>query len=514
VTSHTDVPAPDRTDASAAQHGQEEHDLPEQVRIRHGKRERMLAAGVDPYPVEVARTDTLAAVRARHEGLEAGAETDDVVGVTGRVVFLRVTGKLAFATLQEGDGTRLQVMVSQAEVGEESLAAFRSDVDLGDHVFAHGRVISSRRGELSVFADGWSIASKALRPLPVLHKEMSEEARVRQRYVDLVIRPQARDVVRTRAAVVRSLRSSFDRRGYIEVETPMLQVLAGGAAARPFVTRSNAFDMQLYLRIAPELYLKRCVVGGIERVFEINRNFRNEGADSTHSPEFAMLEFYEAYGTYTTMAELTRELVQEAATAVYGGTTVVLADGTDYDLGGDWPRITLFGSLSDALGVEVGIGTPMAQLVELAGKHGVPVLDHYGPGKLAEELFEHLVVPDLYAPTFVLDYPEETAPLTRAHREITGLTEKWDLYVRSFELGTGYSELVDPVVQRERFAAQAGVAARGDDEAMRLDEDFLRAMEYGMPPSGGVGIGVDRLLMALTGLGIRETILFPLVRPL
>jgi lysyl-tRNA synthetase class 2 len=294
----------------------------------------------------------------------------------------------------------------------------------------------------------------------------------------------------------------------------MLQVLAGGAAARPFRTHSNAFDIDLFLRIAPELYLKRCVVGGIEKVFEINRNFRNEGADSTHSPEFAMLEFYEAYGTYTTMAELTRELVQEAATAVYGGTTVVLADGTDYDLGGDWPRITLFGSLSDALGVEVGIGTPMEQLVELARKHGVPVLDHYGPGKLAEELFEHLVVPDLYAPTFVMDYPEETAPLTRAHREITGLTEKWDLYVRSFELGTGYSELVDPVVQRERFVAQAGVAARGDDEAMRLDEDFLRAMEYGMPPSGGVGMGVDRLLMALTGLGIRETILFPLVRPI
>jgi lysyl-tRNA synthetase class 2 len=496
VTSHADAPAADqrtpppcsRAGAAPPQDEQEQHDLPEQVRVRHGKRERMLAAGVDPYPVEVARTDTLAAVRARHDGLEAGAETDDVVGVTGRVVFLRVTGKLAFATLQEGDGTRLQVMVSQAEVGEESLAAFRSDVDLGDHVFAHGRVISSRRGELSVFADGWSIASKALRPLPVLHKEMSEEARVRQRYVDLVVRPQARDVVRTRAAVVRSLRSSFDRRGYIEVETPMLQVLAGGATARPFTTRSNAFDMELYLRIAPELYLKRCVVGGIEKVFEINRNFRNEGADSTHSPEFAMLEFYEAYGTYTTMAELTRELVQEAATAVYGGTTVVLADGTPTTSAGTGPGSPCSARSPTRSGWRWA-SAPRWSSSSSSRAARRPGARPLRPGKLAEELFEHLVVPDLYAPTFVMDYPEETAPLTRAHREITGLTEKWDLYVRSFELGTGYSELVDPVVQRERFAAQAAVAARGDDEAMRLDEDFLRAMEYGMPPSGGVGIG-------------------------
>jgi lysyl-tRNA synthetase class 2 len=253
------------------------------------------------------------------------------------------------------------------------------------------------------------------------------------------------------------------------------------------VTRSNAFDMELFLRIAPELYLKRCVVGGIDRVFEINRNFRNEGADSTHSPEFAMLEFYEAYGTYTTMADLTRELIQEAATAVFGGTTVTLADGTQYDLSGQWRGSPCSAPSPTRWGEQVGVDTPMARLVEHAGRHDVPVLGHYGPGKLAEELFEHLVVPGLYAPTFVLDYPEETSPLTRAHREVAGLTEKWDLYVRSFELATGYSELVDPVVQRERFVAQARLAARGDAEAMSLDEDFLRAMEYGMPPSGGVG---------------------------
>jgi lysyl-tRNA synthetase class 2 len=488
-------------------------DLPEQLRVRRAKRERLLASGVEPYPVTLPRTHTLAEIRAAHLDLEPGQETDDVVGITGRVVFQRNTGRLCFATLQEGDGTRLQVMVSLAGVGEQPLAAWKADVDLGDHVFVHGRVVSSLRGELSVTADSWQLAAKALRPLPVLHKEMSEESRVRQRYVDLVVRPAARDVVRTRAGVVRSLRDSFHRRGYLEVETPMLQVLHGGAAARPFQTHMNAFDIDLYLRIAPELYLKRCVVGGVEKVFEINRNFRNEGADSSHSPEFTMIEAYEAYGSYDTMAVLTRELVQEAAFTVHGSTEVVLADGQEYEFGGSWREVTLYGSLSEALGEEIGPDSSMERFVELAAKLDVPVLPHYGRGKLAEELFERLVVPTLFEPTFVRDYPEETAPLTRGHRALPGLVEKWDLYVRSFELATAYSELVDPVVQRERFVAQSLLAAKGDVEAMQLDEDFLRAMEYGMPPSGGMGMGLDRLLMAITGLGIRETVLFPLVKP-
>ncbi|MBI4941224.1 MAG: lysine--tRNA ligase [Actinobacteria bacterium] len=483
------------------------------MRVRHEKRQRLLDAGTEAYPVVVPRTHSLKQVRDAYGHLEAGEETDDLVGVTGRVVFVRNTGKLCFATLQEGDGTRLQAMLSLANVGEEALAAWKADVDLGDHVFVHGRAVSSKRGELSVMADAWQLAAKSLRPLPVLHKDLSEEARVRQRYVDLIVRPAARENVRLRAGVVRSLRESFHRRDFVEVETPMLQVLHGGAAARPFQTHMNAFDMDLYLRIAPELYLKRAVVGGIEKVFEINRNFRNEGADSSHSPEFAMLEAYEAYGSYDTIGALTKSLVQEAALAVHGSTTVTLADGSEYDFGGDWREITLFGALSDALGVDVDAQTPLERLAELAAKHDVPVLAHYGPGKLAEELFEALVVPDLYAPTFVRDFPEETAPLTRAHRTTPGLAEKWDLYVRSFELGTGYSELVDPVVQRERFVDQARFAAKGDLEAMQLDEDFLRAMEYGMPPSGGMGMGIDRLLMALTGLGIRETIMFPLVKP-
>jgi lysyl-tRNA synthetase class 2 len=488
-------------------------DLPEQLRIRKDKRRRMLDAGRDPYPVELAVTHSLRRIREDHEGLEAGTSTGVEVGIAGRVMFLRNTGKLCFGTLQAGDGTRLQVMLSLAEVGDGAFADWKSDVDLGDHVFVRGEVVSSKRGELSVMATAWAMAAKSLRPLPVLHKELSEETRVRQRYVDLIVRPEAREVVRLRAAVVRTLREVLDRRDFIEIETPMLQVQHGGAAARPFVTRMNAFDMELYLRIAPELFLKRAVVGGLDRVFEINRNFRNEGVDSSHSPEFAMMEVYQAYGSYDSMAELTRTLIQECARAVSGSTTVTLADGTVYDFGGEWRRITVFGSLSEVLGETVDVNTSMSALEVIAQEHAVPVLPHYGPGKLAEEIFEALVVPTLDAPTFVRDYPEETAPLTRAHRRTPGLAEKWDLYVRGFELATAYSELVDPVVQRERLTRQAALADRGDDEAMRLDEEFLRAMEHGMPPAGGMGMGLDRLLMALTGLGIRETILFPLVKP-
>ncbi|MFF0313168.1 lysine--tRNA ligase [Micromonospora sp. NPDC005252] len=488
-------------------------DLPEQMKVRREKRDRMLAEGVEPYPFGFPRTSTLAEIRAKYADLPTDTATGDEVSVTGRVIFVRNTGKLCFATLRDGDGTELQAMLSLDRVGPERLEAWKRLIDLGDHVGVTGEVITSRRGELSVLAQRWEMTAKALRPLPVAHKPLSEEARVRQRYVDLIVRPQARQMVRTRAAAVRSLRDSLHGQGFIEVETPMLQLLHGGAAARPFVTHSNALSTDLYLRIAPELFLKRAVVGGVDRVFEINRNFRNEGVDSSHSPEFAMLETYQAYGDYDTMAELTRNLVQQAAIAVSGSTVVSHADGREFDLGGEWRSVTLFGVLSEALGEEVTVRTERSRLVEYADKVGLAVDPKWGPGKLAEELFEELVVPGLQAPTFVRDYPEETSPLTRAHRSEPGLAEKWDLYVLGFELGTAYSELVDPVVQRERLVAQAQLAARGDDEAMRLDEDFLRAMEYGMPPAGGMGMGIDRLLMALTGLGIRETILFPLVRP-
>lgn len=488
---------------------------PEQFRIRMGKREQMLADGVDPYPADIERTHTLAEIRAAHADLETDTQTGELVGIAGRVIFIRNTGKLCFATVQEGDGTQLQAMISLASVGEESLAQWKSLVDLGDIVYVHGEIITSRRGELSVMADTWRIASKSLRPLPVAHKEMNEESRIRQRYVDLIVRPDARRIARERIAVVRALREALDRRGFLEVETPMLQTLHGGAAARPFVTNSNALDMDLYLRIAPELFLKRCVVGGIDRVYEINRNFRNEGVDSTHSPEFSMLETYAAYGTYDDSARMTRELVQEVADAAFGTRLITLADGTEFDVGGEWTTMEMYPSLSDALGSEITPDTSIDELNAHADKLGAEMpttaVTH---GKLVEELWEFAVGDHLSAPTFVRDFPVETSPLTRQHRSKPGVTEKWDLYVRGFELATGYSELVDPVVQRERFELQARLASSGDLEAMVLDEDFLAAMEHGMPPTTGTGMGIDRLLMALTGLGIRETVLFPLVKPI
>jgi lysyl-tRNA synthetase class 2 len=490
-------------------------DIPEQFRIRRDKRSRLLAEGRDPYPIVVDRTHTLAEIRAAYPDLPADATTGDIVGIAGRVMFIRNSGKLCFATLQDGDGTQLQVMISLAGVGQAELDAWKTDVDIGDIVSVHGEVISSRRGELSVLGDSWQMASKALRPLPVAHKEMNEESRVRQRYVDLIVRPQARTVARQRIAVVRAIRIALEQRGFVEVETPMLQTLPGGAAARPFTTHSNALDIDLYLRIAPELFLKRCVVGGFDKVFELNRVFRNEGADSTHSPEFSMLETYQAYGTYDDSAVVIRELIQQVADEAIGTRQLPLPDGSVYDIDGEWSSIQMYPSLSDALGEEITPQTSVGRLRAIAGRLGIeiPTDRGHGHGKLVEELWEHTVGTALTAPTFVRDFPEETTPLTRQHRSIPGVTEKWDLYLRGVELATGYSELIDPVVQRERFEAQARAAAAGDDEAMALDEDFLAALEYAMPPCTGTGMGVDRLLMALTGLSIRETVLFPIVRP-
>ncbi|HEY2644297.1 MAG TPA: lysine--tRNA ligase [Galbitalea sp.] len=488
-----------------------EAEISEQKAVRLAKRERLIELGLGAYPVGVPITDTIGSVRARFDHLAADEKTGETASLAGRVMFLRNSGKLCFVQLQAGDGDRLQAMFSLGEIGEESLALFKELVDLGDHLFVTGEIIASRTGELSIFVSDWRITSKALLPLPNLHNELSEESRVRSRYLDLIVRERARYVVRARATVNSSLRSTFAGHGYLEVETPMLQTMHGGAAARPFTTHSNAFDTELYLRIAPELFLKRAVVGGIDRVFEINRNFRNEGADSTHSPEFAMLEAYQAYGDYHQMADLTQEMIQNAATAIAGSTTVTWADGSDYDFGGDWDRLDMYESLSAASGVEITPSTPLEELLPLAELVGIELAlpTH---GKLVEELWEHFVKGSLVRPTFVMDFPVETSPLVREHRSKPGVVEKWDLYVRGFELATAYSELVDPVIQRERFVEQALLASQGDPEAMRLDEEFLRALEFGMPPSGGMGMGIDRLLMALTGLGIRETILFPLVK--
>ncbi|WP_264667974.1 lysine--tRNA ligase [Arthrobacter sp. VKM Ac-2550] len=481
------------------------------MRVRMDKRAKLLESGVEPYPVGVDRTRTLNEVREKYGHLAADETTGETVGVSGRVVFVRNTGKLCFATLQEGNGTRLQAMLSLANVGEDALAGWKSMVDLGDHVFVRGEVISSKRGELSVMADSWSMVSKALRPLPVLHAGLNEETRVRQRYVDLMVRDEARQMVYTRAAIIRSIRETLHNRDYVEVETPMLQLIHGGAAARPFRTHLNAFDQDMTLRIATELFLKRAVVGGIDRVFEIGRIFRNEGVDSTHSPEFTTLESYEAYADQFVMADRMKEMILNAADTV--GSRVIETDAGTIDLNGEWRWLGVYPGLSEAVGEEITPETHGSTLRAIAEKHGVRVEPQWDTEKTVIELFGEIVEPTLLQPTFVYDYPPAAQPLARAHRSKPGLIEAWDLIIGGMERGTAFSELIDPVVQRERLTEQSRKAASGDHEAMQLDEDFLRALEYGAPPMGGIGLGIDRLVMLFTQTGIRETILFPLLKP-
>ena len=494
-----------------------EDDLPEQVRIRHATRTRLISEGHDPYAFGYPVTTSLSQVREQYGELAADTFTGDVVGVVGRLMLNRVSGKIVFATVREGL-SEVQVMLTADASGTDLIQRWEDDVDLGDLVGVTGEVITSKRGELSVLARDFQITSKCLRPLPEKHKGLADpEQRVRNRYVDLIIRPEAQQIVRMRSAVVAQLRSALHERGFLEVETPMLQVIPGGANARPFVTHINAYDIPLYLRIAPELYLKRLLVGGFERIFEINRNFRNEGVDASHNPEFTMVEIYEAYGDYHTMRVLTQQLYQEAAVAAFGEQVArrVNADGSvdEYDLSGDWPVRTMFGALSEALGEPVDLDTPVEKLQALAQRFGLEEPPYAGPGQLLEALYVELVESRTTTPVFYTDFPKETAPLTRLHRDDPRLTEKWDLVGWGTEMGTGYSELIDPVDQRERFMDQLRRADRGDEEAMRLDEDFLRALEYGMPPAGGQGMGIDRLLRALTGLSVRDTIAFPLVKP-
>jgi lysyl-tRNA synthetase class 2 len=488
-------------------------ELPEQMRVRLAKRERMLAAGIEPYPPGFPRTDSVADVRARHPDLPPDTATGEKVAVTGRVMLSRIGGRLCFATVRDG-AADIQVMISADRVGDDALAAWKRDVDLGDHVGVSGEVISSRRGELSVLADSFAITAKCLRPLPEKHHGLTDpESRVRQRYLDLIVNPEARRMAETRSAVTRSVREQLQARGFLEVETPILQPVHGGANARPFITNINSYDMDIYLRIALELYLKRLLVGGIEKVFEIGRNFRNEGVDATHNPEFTMLEAYEAYGDYTTVATLTRELIQHAAVAALGGTVLHRADGTEFDIAGEWPFKTVHGAVSEALGEEISPDTGEDRLRALCEQAEVPAEPGWNRGQIVLEMYERLVERQTVAPTFYRDFPVEVAPLTRAHREDQRLAERWDLVAFGTELGTGYTELVDPVEERARLTAQSLLAAGGDPEAMQLDEEFLQALEYGMPPTGGMGMGIDRMMIMFTGASIRETILFPMVRP-
>ena len=484
------------------------------MRVRREKLDRMRDRGVEPYPVTFPRTTTLADLRAAHPDLAPDTATGEQVGVAGRVVLSRTGGKLCFATLRDGTG-ELQVMVSLDGVGEEALAQWKSDVDLGDHVGVEGEVISSRRGELSVLASSWTMLAKALRPLPDKHKGLTDpEARVRMRYVDLAVNADSRQMVRNRATVLRSVRDTLHRHDFLEVETPLLQPLHGGAAARPFSTHLNAFDQTMYLRIAIELYLKRLIVGGLDRVYEIGRNFRNEGVDSTHSPEFTMLEVYEAYGDYGTMADADpRDRAGRRA-------------GSRLDRGARRPRRRdrPRGRVGAPADPRRGLRAPSARrstsrrpprscarsptgTTSRCSRPGTP--PRSSSSSTSSWSRTHLV-----QPTFVTDYPAAVKPLAKPHRSKPGLVEAWDLIIGGVELAPAYSELNDPVEQRRRLVEQSLKAAGGDPEAMQLDEDFLRAMEFGMPPQGGMGLGIDRLIRLLTGVpSLRDTIAFPLLKP-
>jgi len=490
-------------------------DLPEQLRVRRDKRAELIKRGVEPYPITVPRTHTLRQVRELYDtsDLESDGATGVEVSVTGRVIFRRDTGKLCFLRLREGDGTELQAMVSQADVGEESLADLKALVDIGDLLSVTGEVVRSRRGELSVRVTAWQFVAKALRPLPVEHHPLSDEAKIRLRYVDMIQHERPRQMVRAKATVLKSFRATFDRLGYVEVETPVLQLTNGGAAARPFRTHLAAFDQEMLLRIALELDLKRAVAGGVDQVFEIGKTFRNEGVDSTHSPEFLMMEAYQAYGDYNTMMELARELILDAA-KLLDRTVVPGRDGSEIDLSQPWRRASLLELVSEAVGESVTLHSDVDHLRRLAADREVELQDSWGAAEIIHELYEKLVERTLIQPTFVCDYPAAVRPLAKRHRTDPDLVEAFDLVINGVEIGPAYSELNDPVIQRERLVEQSLLAAAGDPEAMELDEEFLRAMEFGMPPMGGIGLGIDRIVALLMGAGsIRESILFPLLRP-
>ncbi|WP_327319691.1 bifunctional lysylphosphatidylglycerol synthetase/lysine--tRNA ligase LysX [Streptomyces sp. NBC_01235] len=470
--------------------------LPEQVRVRHHKLDRLRAAGIDPYPVGVPPpTHTLAEIR-----------TGETVTVAGRIMRVRDFGGIVFVTLRDWSGDH------QLALTREALGSFRTDTDLGDHIVATGTAGVSDKGEPTVFATTWQLTAKCLRPLPDKRRGLTDpEAKVRMRHLDLVASPAARDIVRARSTAVQALRQGLLERGYLEVETPMLQQIHGGANARPFTTHINAYDLDLHLRIAPELYLKRLCVGGLEKVFEMGRTFRNEGVSYKHNPEFTMLEAYQAYADYDVMLDLARELIQGAATAAFGA-PVARKDGREYDISGQWPVRTVHGAISEALGEEIDADTHLTVLHRHCDRAGVPYTPDDGRGDVVLEMYERLVEERTRLPTFYKDFPTDVSPLTRQHRTDPRLAERWDLVAFGTELGTAYSELTDPVEQRRRLTEQSLLAAGKDPEAMELDEDFLDALEYAMPPTGGLGIGVDRLIMFLTGLTIRETLPFPLVR--
>jgi len=483
------------------------------VAERRAKVARLREAGVEPYPVGVEVRDRLLdVVTAWSDQLEAGAGSEARVAVAGRLVFRRGHGKLVFLGLREWD-VDLQVLAQVDRLGEAGMARI-ADLDIGDWVAVDGEVVRSRRGELSVAAERVTLIGKALRPLPdTWHGLHDLETRFRQREADLTVNAEARRVFDIRSRVLSALRQELVERGYVEVETPVLHPVPGGALAKPFVTHHNVLDADLYLRIAPELYLKRLIAGGMPRVFELARVFRNEGVSPRHNPEFTMLETYEAYADYTAVAALTQALVQRAAREAVGTLDVEL-DGRPIDLGGAWPRRTLLDLVREATGSELSYDDDLERWRRCCETHDVGVEESWGAGKLALELYEKLVERTLWQPTFVMDYPLEVSPLARRHRSDPQVTERFELIVAGRELANAFSELTDPDEQRARLEAQALAKAAGDPEAMVVDEAYLRAMELGMPPCGGLGIGVDRLVMLIAGVAtIKDVVLFPTLRP-
>ena len=474
--------------------------------------EAMRSAGSNPYPYRFDRTHTLSAIRAEFGALEPGTETQTRARVAGRVMLKRTQGKLIFATMRDRDD-EIQLFVSRAVTGDELFDKIDS-LDLGDLVGVDGTVMTTRKGELSIKVDGLELLAKAVRPLPdKWHGLTDTDTRYRQRYADLIVNEEARAAFRVRSAIISSFRNTLARHDYVEVETPVLHVEAGGAHARPFLTHHNTLDMQLYLRIALELHLKRLIVGGMERVYEIGRVFRNEGISTRHNPEFTMIELYQAFADYTDVMALAEELIVTAARDALG-TTVVKIDDEDVDLAKPWRRAKMIDLIEEAIGNPVHPSQPREDLAALAAKHGVKVDPHWGSGKIIEALFEETAESKLRHPTFVTGHPVEISPLARTDREDPFLTERFELFVGARELANGYSELNDPIEQRERFEDEQRAKEAGSLEAGTVDEDYLRALEYGMPPTGGLGIGMDRVTMLLAGVPtIKDVILFPTLRP-
>jgi lysyl-tRNA synthetase, class II len=486
---------------------------PQDERARRlAKLDALRADGVDPYPVRFERDHTATELHEHYDGLEAGAESGDVVRVAGRLLLIRRQGKLTFATLRDGTGT-VQLFVSRAVIGDEQHAAF-DDLDLGDWVGAEGTMMKTKRGELSVKVTTFELLAKALRPLPDKWHGLADiDTRFRQRYVDLIANDDARRVFEIRIVAIDALRQFLKDRGFVEVETPVLHNVVGGATARPFFTHHNALDLDLVLRVALELHLKRLLVAGYERVFEIGRVFRNEGIGTRYNPEFTMLEAYQAFADYTDMMTLTEELVAHAAVTAVGSTKVGTGD-TGIDLTPPWPRRTMIELIREHAGVEVHPSMPVEKLERICDDLGIPRETGWGPGKLVLEIYEKLVEPNLVGPIIVYDYPRDVSPLARVHRDDPDLVERFEVVALGREIVNAFSELTDPIDQRARFEAQAALRAQGDEEANEVDEDYLRALEYGLPPTGGLGLGVDRLIMLLAGVTtIREVILFPLLRP-